>query len=427
MTEKIKVMIVDDNETTRDGTLRLLDYEDNIEIVGFAENGAIAIERVLELQPHVVLMDINMPVMNGIDATKRLQEEAPRTQVIVVSVQDDAHYLKEAFRAGAVDFVAKPITSAELTQAIQRAYDKIPDEQQLAQPPTTAPERMIGVPGYEPYMPSRLGNVVSVVGLKGGVGKTFVAVNLAIGLAYAGKKVVLVDSNLLFGDVSLFLNTRSQYNIIDLARMAVDPDQLDPEAGDRVLVQHESGLRLLIAPGGPAESEAISQATMSNLLDYLKQEYEYVIVDTATSFDDVLAAAIQSADRLVVVTAPNMPALKDTRILFNELVALEYPMDNVLVALNWMDRNTRITRDQIANFLKHPVEIVIPTDLAVVDFVNQGLPMISQDARRLLSVRPLMGMVQLVRDVFETAAQQVPDQTDDTQARRGGLFGGLRG
>src|SRR5574341_1243675 len=116
MADKIKVLIVDDNETTRDGTRRLLEYEDAVEIVGYAEDGVEAIERVKDLNPDVVLMDINMPRMTGIEATQRLQVEAPRTQVIVVSVQDDAHYLKEAFRAGAVDFVAR---SEEHTSELQ--------------------------------------------------------------------------------------------------------------------------------------------------------------------------------------------------------------------------------------------------------------------------------------------------------------------
>src|SRR5258705_9511171 len=136
MADKIKILIVDDNESTREGTSRLLEYEDNIEIVGFAENGLEAIDRVKELQPHVVLMDINMPQMNGIEATAQISQIAPRTKVIMVSVQDDSQYLKQAFRAGAVDFVAKPITSAELAQAIERAYIPIKDEL----PPQVVPQ-----------------------------------------------------------------------------------------------------------------------------------------------------------------------------------------------------------------------------------------------------------------------------------------------
>ncbi len=123
--DRIKVLIVDDNDETRDGMRRLLEYEDDLEIVDFAENGMVAIEKVREHQPHVVLMDINMPVLDGLAATQRIRAESPRTQVVIVSVQDDANYMREAIRAGAADFVAKPINSDELAEAIRRAYGKI--------------------------------------------------------------------------------------------------------------------------------------------------------------------------------------------------------------------------------------------------------------------------------------------------------------
>src|SRR5690606_32222050 len=125
---KIQVLIVDDNQETRDGTRRLLEYEDDIEIVDFAENGLIAIDKVREHVPDVVLMDINMPEMDGITATQRIQAEYPRVQVIVVSVQNDPTYMREAIRAGAVDFVEKPISADELAESIRRAYRKAPPE-----------------------------------------------------------------------------------------------------------------------------------------------------------------------------------------------------------------------------------------------------------------------------------------------------------
>src|SRR5678816_2532258 len=121
MADKIRVLIVDDNDDTRDGTRRLLEYEDNIEIVGFADNGQSAVDQARELKPWVILMDINMPVMDGLTATEIIKGELPSTQIIVVSVQDDAHYMRQAFQKGAFDFVAKPITSAELAHAIERA------------------------------------------------------------------------------------------------------------------------------------------------------------------------------------------------------------------------------------------------------------------------------------------------------------------
>jgi len=424
MAEKIKILIVDDNENTREGTARLLEYEDNIEIVGFAENGAVAVDRVKELTPHVVLMDINMPVMNGIEATQQIQGIAPRTKVIMVSVQDDSQYLKQAFRAGAVDFVAKPITSAELAQAIERAYSSIQSEPAAPVPQAGMVQQSSGSWSPVMQMAARDGYVIGVVGYKGGTGKTTVAVNVALGLARSGKKTVLVDGNLLFGDISVFLNTRGQHNVVDIARLAAEPEQFDPEILGTVLVAHESGLKLLIAPANPNESEPVASETFVNLLIFLKREFEYVVVDTysSTGFDGVLAAVIQSADRLVVLTTPTMPALKDARILLTELSSFEGALDKVSVVLNMIDRISRITPEQITNFLKQPIAAQIPFDPAAIEAVNQGIGLITLDPHRVPSVKPLMDMVQLIRNKAEAGeAQPVPEP--QPAPRRGGLFG----
>jgi pilus assembly protein CpaE len=189
MAERIKVLIVDDNDDTRDGTRRLLEYEDNIEIVGFAENGQVAVDQARDTKPHVILMDINMPVMDGIAATEQIRRDLPRTQIIVVSVQDDAHYMRKAFQAGAFDFVAKPITSAELAVAIERAkkaYDETSVEPTGGAPGGTVDAASAGVGMRQPLgggRPSVQGSVIAIMSLKGGVGKTTLAVNLGVGLA----------------------------------------------------------------------------------------------------------------------------------------------------------------------------------------------------------------------------------------------------
>lgn len=427
---KIRVLLVDDNDDTRDGTRRLLEYEDDIEIVDFAENGLIAIDKVKEHNPDVVLMDINMPVMDGLTATTRLQVEAPRVQIIIVSVQDDPNYMREAIRAGAVDFVAKPISSDELAEAIRRAYNKRPapapaQPQQPVQQPG-----MPGMPGMPyPQQRRRRGTVITILGPKGGVGKTTVAINLAIGIARSSqdKRVVVVDGNVFFGDVGVFVNTRGQYSVVDMALMAEVPEEIDQQSVNQILVAHESGVKLIVAPPNPGETGGISAKNMLNMLEYLKSDFDYIIVDTATYFDDVLVAAIQGADRLIMVSQPLMPALKDTRIMFNELIAADYSLEDVMLILNKVPRENRITADQISNFLRHQVQMEIPYDSAADEAVNRGVPLITLDPRRVNSVRPLANLVQLVREWVEEVVAVEEEIVEQEQKRTGGLFGALRG
>lgn len=426
MPNKIRVLIVDDNDETRNGTRRLLEYEDDIEIIDFAENGQIAIEKVKDLDPDVVLMDINMPVMDGITATQRLQVEAPRSQVIIVSVQDDANYMRQAIRAGAVDFVAKPIGADEIAESIRRAHNKRPAPSTTPAAGHAAAQAPV-LPGYERPLPRREGQVITVLGPKGGVGKTTVAVNLGVALARANpdKKVLIVDASLYFGDVAVFLNTRGQYNVIDMAAMAEVPEDIDTQTADSILVPHESGVRLLIAPSSPGTVSLISLTLMTGMVRYLKTQFDYVVIDTSTSFDDVLAGAVQAADRLVMVTVPTMPSLKDTKLMFTELAAAGYHMESIILVLNMVDKNTRITTEQISNFLRCKVALTIPVDPNANEALNRGIALVTLDPRRSAAVRPLSELASLVRGSFEEVVEEV--MPVEPERRRGGLFGAFRG
>jgi len=119
---KIKVLIVDDHTLVRDGIKALLSLVADIEVVGEAENGREALERVIELAPDVVLMDLAMPVMSGLEATRRIRREFPKTRVLALTQYDDSEYVIPVIEAGASGFVTKMVASSELASAIQAVY-----------------------------------------------------------------------------------------------------------------------------------------------------------------------------------------------------------------------------------------------------------------------------------------------------------------
>ena len=122
-TTKISILIVDDIPETRENLQKLLYFEADIEIAGTAENGRQAIDMARRLQPDIVLMDINMPDMDGITASQEIVRLAPASQIIMMSVQSEADYLRRSMLAGAVDFLTKPFTSEELSSSIHRVYE----------------------------------------------------------------------------------------------------------------------------------------------------------------------------------------------------------------------------------------------------------------------------------------------------------------
>lgn len=121
MSTRTSVLLVDDQELIRKGFAMILDVEDDIEVVGEARDGAEAVRKVAQLAPDVVLMDVQMPDMDGIAATERIVADHPATRVVILTTFDDDAYLFAALEAGASGFLLKNCPPDELVQAIGRA------------------------------------------------------------------------------------------------------------------------------------------------------------------------------------------------------------------------------------------------------------------------------------------------------------------
>ena len=117
--QTIRVLLVDDQQLFREGLTILLSVHDDIEIVGEAENGQKALDQVARLNPHVILMDVQMPILDGVAATRQLQAQYPDCRVIMLTTFDDDEYVFEGLRAGAVGYLLKDVPSQKLVEAIR--------------------------------------------------------------------------------------------------------------------------------------------------------------------------------------------------------------------------------------------------------------------------------------------------------------------
>ncbi|MBC8275193.1 MAG: response regulator transcription factor [Chloroflexi bacterium] len=120
--KKIKVLIVDDHTLVRDGIRALLELVVGVEVVGEAVNGKEALEKVEQLMPDVVLMDLAMPIMGGLEATRRIRKQFPGIKVLALTQYDDSDYVIPVIEAGARGFVTKMAAFSELASAIQAVY-----------------------------------------------------------------------------------------------------------------------------------------------------------------------------------------------------------------------------------------------------------------------------------------------------------------
>lgn len=121
-TKRIRVLIVDDHSVVRDGITSILELQNDIDVVGQAENGKEALVKVGGLSPDIVIMDIMMPEMNGLEATKRIYEQYPQTRVVMLSQYDDEENILAAEKIGAYGFIPKRAASAQLVNAIRAVH-----------------------------------------------------------------------------------------------------------------------------------------------------------------------------------------------------------------------------------------------------------------------------------------------------------------
>ncbi len=410
----IRLLIVDDFAETRENLRKLLQFESDIEVVGAARTGEEALQMARDTQPDVVLMDINLPDMDGIAVTEAMLREVRHAQIIMLSVQSDNDYLRQSMRAGARDFIAKPPSGDELILSVRRWGERAHAERKVEV------ERGPGLPtqGGAAGGHRLEGRVIVVYSPKGGVGCTTLATNLAIGLNTDETPTVLVDANLQFGDVSVFLNLQVKNSFLDLASRAED---IDADLAEEVLIRHESGLRVLAAPPRPEHADEVTPDQVRKVLQYLKRNFAYVVVDTHKAMDDIALAVLDNADLLVLVATPDIPAIKDARLVFDLLGALEFPRDRVFFVLNKMDRKASITAEAVAENLKRPVDGDLPADEKVVSAsVNRGVPLLFSDRNSPMG----RNMLELLASLKQRLLASHPaEETEEREPDRPRLFG----
>jgi len=402
--EKIRVMIVDDVSETRENVRKLLQFESDVDVIGVARTGKEAIQLSQDLNPDVVLMDINMPDMDGISATEAIRAKQPAVQVVILSVQGDQNYMRRAMLAGARDFLTKPPMGDELISAIRRAGSMAQSERAKNAQVQVAPvvgnvASMIGYGGTK-------GKIVSIYSPKGGTGCTTLAVNLALTLHNEDTRVALVDGNLQFGDVAVFMNEQGKNTIVDLAPRA---EELDPEIVEEVMLKHAaSGLHILAAPSRPEYAEKVSSAQFTKVLEYLRQMYSYVVVDTAALLTDVTLAAIDVSDLVILVTTQDIPSIKNCRLFLDLLQTLGVDRERILFVMNRFDKRINITPDRVTENLKQEVVSVIPLDEGTATkAVNRGVPFVL-DSKNQPAARGVFSLAESVR--ARVAAQESADE-----------------
>ncbi|MCL5057061.1 MAG: response regulator [Actinobacteria bacterium] len=360
----ITVLIADDIPATREDIKRLLYFEEDIKIIGEAGDGDEAVKLSDTLKPDVILMDVNMPKVDGIKASEMITVRNQESSIIIISIQGEQEYLRKAMAAGARDYLVKPFSSSELAETIRKASD-YSRKRRL---------RLVEGGGPAPMAPPREpGKIITLFSSKGGVGKTTAACNLAISLVQkARKKVALVDMDLQGGDISVFLNISAKGG---LAEVALESDFSDPSLLETYFCPHMSGIRVLPAPGSPEQAELVTASHAEGILKALRDSYDYIVVDTAAAINDITLVCLEMSDQILVLLNQELPSLRHAKVNMEILEKLGLTYKSQLILNRY--RNDGLKLKDLEKNINSTISVTLPDDEETVSgSINKGQPFV---------------------------------------------------
>lgn len=377
---------MDDSATVRETLGVLIESQPDMELVGSAASGQEAVRRAAELQPDIVLMDIHMPDLDGIQATWLVSSRAPHGAVIMVTSEERIDFLQKAMSAGAQGYVLKPFgNGTQLFQTIRDVHGR------------SAARRMqaLGAPPMDSKFRPRIGKRIVVVGVKGGVGATTIAVSLALQLRERTQRsVALFDADFLGGDCALHLDLQPDRSVLDLVPHI---DALDAGLIDQVMGKHRTGLHVLARPANPEQAEVLTADSVRTVGSSLAQMYDDVVIDAVLTYDDRMLAVLDLADLYVVPVTPHLGTLRSARHFLQIARTLGYPDDRMQFVLNRASNLAGLTPDDIATLLGARTFHQIPSGGAEVSrAANTGRPLVLHQPKSTVG-RALVSLADQVR------------------------------
>ena len=370
--KKIRLLVVDDIVETRNNLINLLYFERDIEVIDSATRGQEGIDKAKKLQPDIILMDINMPDMTGIQATEKILQQVPGVAVIMMSVQGEQDYLRQAMRAGAREFLVKPFSGDELVSSIRHVYQDEQSKKRFAPTVQYAPSAPTADGGGEETQ----GEIISIFSPKGGVGRTTIITNLAVAVKQISKKrVALIDGSLFFGDVGIMMDIRNTKTMNDLQGRIND---LDAQLLEDVMLTHSSQLKVLLAPPKPDQAELITAEDLKKILKQLRSSYDYIFVDTFPSLkEETQLSILDMSDTILTIMTLEMSAIKDVRLFLEVTEILDYPKEKIALILNRADSKHGLKAENIEGTIGHPIAGTLCSSGAALTLsINRGTPLV---------------------------------------------------
>jgi pilus assembly protein CpaE len=329
-----------------------------IDVTGVTGYGLDALARVFQANPDLALIRAGEPFARARQILQRLRDASPERAIIAYGHGISPALQAHALAAGASDWLDFPTP--------QPAF-----EARLAEVARVLERRI--VLRRHGGMDLDGGTVITVLGAQGGVGKTTIAVNLAIALARIdAASVALVDTDTQFGDVALALDLRWERSTLDAA---ANLDSLDATSLQEYLADSGYGVSVLPAPRRPYFSSRLSPDDLTRTVALLRQKFDYVVLDTNGAFDEILTAAVRLSHPAVLVTVPDRPGLGSAALALRAMRDLlgGHP-DRIHVVLNRLGMPGGVSFEDAASTLGVVPDSMVPNSALVTEAFRRGSP-----------------------------------------------------
>lgn len=383
--ENIKVLIVEVLQEQRTNIIDILSNVEYIKIVGEADSLEETLKKLECKTADVILMGANVSG-NGYAATEKIISEYSEAAVVIIEENFKKETVHKALFAGAKDVLIYPFTPAQLVDTIYKAHELLKKKSIIHKENTLKVKKQ-----------SHLGNVITLFSTKGGVGKTFIATNLAVALKKeSGKRIVLVDLDLDFGNAALALNIAPKYTISDVVD---DINNIDQDLIESYLISHESGIRILPANLKPQITEFINAEHIQVILKTLQKSFDYVIIDMPARFYETVGPAFVIADNLFVVTTPEISTIRNVKSALLTLGDLNYPKSKIKVILNRSDKRSLIKPKDIEATLNQNIYASINFDYKIaLSSLNEGITVVEKNTKSGMGKEFINVAKKIIRD-----------------------------
>lgn len=335
----------------------------------------------------------------AMEEVRTLHNADPSLIVMLVAEEVTSDLLRQAMRSGVSDVIETPLDEQKVEEAIERFAHDV-----LKRPKSAASETSV------PAAPEadEKGRIITIWSAKGGSGTTVVSTNVALLLnRIPDKKVVLVDADLQFGDVCLVLQLEPKFTMVNAAH---ELHHLDGELLDSLLTEHPSGLKVLAAPLEPAFADDITTAGLMHMIEILQDNYDYIIVDTASMLDELILSLVEKSDQVLMVVDMDLPSVKNAKLALDTLRLLKFSTGGVSLVMNRSNSRSKLDNKEIEAALKISIDAAVPSDALVAASVNEGRPVVESEPKSKVA-KGLEGVAALIAD-------NIPDSSG-----KSGLFG----